>query len=79
MNIAESSYASAGVLGPNDAVVLAGYVRGGDGRDWFDKDFAAIKLDRDGNLVWSWQVRECVVLASGRMERPVFCPPHSLP
>lgn len=42
----------------DDSIVLAGYTSGA----WADtnkgpNDFAAIKLDSDGNEIWKWQVR----------------------
>lgn len=45
-------------IGHDDSVVLAGYTTG----DWNAEnaggtDFVAVKLDADGNEVWTWQVR----------------------
>lgn len=46
-------------LGSDGSIYLAGYTTG----NWSDinvghEDFAAAKLDADGNEIWRWQVRE---------------------
>lgn len=48
---------SAAVVGNDDSVVLAGYSSG----NWSGilvgrADFAAVRLDADGNELWRWQV-----------------------
>lgn len=49
----------AATMGLDGSVVLAGYTGG----DWASpnaggNDFAAVKLDADGMLLWQWQVRQ---------------------
>ena len=53
----DEDYALAAVATTNGTFVLAGTTRG----DWGgpnagDVDFAALKLDADGNVIWKWQV-----------------------
>lgn len=53
----ESDFMKAAATFDDGAVVLAGYTSG----DWHTRtnggdDFAAIKLDTDGSVLWKWQV-----------------------
>lgn len=50
-------YLSPVVAGEDGSVVAAGYTAGiWSGTNAGDEDFAAVKLDKDGNEVWRWQV-----------------------
>ena len=56
---ADDDYAKAAVATMNGTFVLAGSTQG----DWNsvnagDRNFAALKLDTDGNVMWKWQVSE---------------------
>lgn len=42
-------------MGPDESFVLAGYVEV-DRYGPRGKDFAVTKVDREGNLLWTWQV-----------------------
>lgn len=43
----------------DDSILLAGYTADTfDGANTGGLDFAAVKLDRDGNEMWRWQVRQ---------------------
>ena len=58
---------SAVVVGNDDSIVLAGYSCGNwSGISVGRADFAAVRLDADGNELWRWQVLqlECSVLAA---------------
>lgn len=45
------------ILTPDGSIVLAGYTRGDwDGQNAGEADFAAIKLDAEGNEIWRLQV-----------------------
>lgn len=53
----------AATMGLDGSVVLAGYTAG----DWAAEnqggnDFAAVKLDADGTLLWQWQVTQLPVV-----------------
>lgn len=51
-------WVEAAVMEEDGSIILAGYTRG----DWYgthlgNYDFAAVKLDTNGTLLWKWQVR----------------------
>lgn len=42
----------------NGSVIIAGYTEGSYGAvNAGSGDFVAVKIDRDGNILWQWQVR----------------------
>lgn len=49
-----------GAKGDNGSVILVGSSYGDwDGSNKGGKDFVAVKLDADKNVLWKWQVQEC--------------------
>ena len=48
---------NAAALTHNNSVVLAGYTYGNWNGNVGGGDFAAVKLDSEGNELWRWQVR----------------------
>ena len=54
---ADNDYANTAVATINGTFVLAGITYGDwNGANAGDRDFAALKLDADGNVIWKWQV-----------------------
>lgn len=46
-----------GTMGDNGSVILVGSSYGGwDGSNKGGKDFVAVKLDTNKNVIWKWQV-----------------------
>ena len=58
----------AAAMGQDGSVVVAGTVQGKS------SDFAAVKLDNDGTLLWDWQVtHEPIVLYPTSACDDIFC------
>lgn len=68
-------------MGTDGSVVMAGYTNGGlanernFGEDGYGSDFAAVKLDANGTLLWTWQVIRPVLCENETLPQQIFSQP----